>query len=110
MKTSFGTATDAAALVAADEQTNDEIAAQCGVTAPNLERWKRYPEFRRRVQERWDGNVAVPTRRNYSPCSGCAVGSVAALDVSSIHFHACHNEGEPSMISPEIRAQIRRYF
>jgi hypothetical protein len=33
----------------------------------------------------------------YSPCRGCAVGSVAAPDASSIHFHACHNEGEPGL-------------
>jgi transposase len=42
---------------------------------------------------------------------GCAAGSVAAQAVSSIRSHAFHAEGEASlMISPEIRAQIRRYF
>ena len=41
---------------------------------------------------------------------GCAAGSAAAPDASSIRFHVFHDEGEPRMISPETRAQIRRYF
>jgi transposase len=43
------------------------------------------------------------------PHCGRAAGSAAAPDASSTHFHAFHIEGD-LMISPETRAQIRRYF
>jgi hypothetical protein len=41
---------------------------------------------------------------------GRGAGSADAPDSSSIHFHAFHAELSHRMISPEIRAQIRRYF
>ena len=40
----------------------------------------------------------------------CAAGSAVAREAVSIRFHAFHEESEPFMISPEIRARIRRYF
>jgi transposase len=49
--------------------------------------------------------------QNHSPAFGSAAGSAAAPDASSPRFHAFPDEGELSlMISPETRAQIRRYF
>jgi hypothetical protein len=41
----------AAALVAADDLSDDAIADAVGTTKRTLERWKLYPEFRARVQE-----------------------------------------------------------
>lgn len=41
----------AALLVAADELTDEQIAARIGVTKGTLERWKRDPAFRERVRE-----------------------------------------------------------
>jgi hypothetical protein len=42
---------------------------------------------------------------------GCAAGSAGARAVSPTHSPARHEEGETKlMISPEIRAQMRRYF
>lgn len=41
----------AAQLVAADEQTDEQIAAAVGITKRQLERWKRHPAFQARVAE-----------------------------------------------------------
>lgn len=41
----------AAELVAADRETDDQIAARLGITRDCLARWKRHPDFRARVAE-----------------------------------------------------------
>ena len=62
------------------------------------------------VQQRPCG-VGLPRWPETGRAFGCAAGSVAEPAVSSIRFHAFHDEGESIlMISPETRAQIRRYF
>lgn len=42
---------DGARLVAEDRQTDAAIAASLGITKRQLERWKRHPDFQRRVRE-----------------------------------------------------------
>ena len=41
---------EAAALLAADELTDEEIAARAGVTRRQLTNWKRHPDFATRIQ------------------------------------------------------------
>ncbi len=41
---------EAAALLAADELTDEEIAARAGVTRRQLTNWKRHPDFAARIQ------------------------------------------------------------
>lgn len=48
----------AAALVAAGEQNDEQIAADCGVHVVTLWRWRKQPEFAARVQELLDKAAA----------------------------------------------------
>lgn len=45
---------EAALLVAQDALTDEQIAAQAGVTRQALQKWKRHPDFAARVQEHRD--------------------------------------------------------
>jgi transposase len=60
------------------------------------------------------GKKILPLRSlrwNHGRCCGSGAGSADGSDGSSIRFHAFPEEGEfDTMISPETRAQIRRYF
>ena len=42
---------ESARLVADDNRSDDEIAAEVGISRTQLNRWKQNPEFRRRVEE-----------------------------------------------------------
>src|SRR5450756_2592328 len=45
-----GQRVEASVLVAEDRLTNEEIATRVGVSRQSLDKWKRHPEFQRRVE------------------------------------------------------------
>jgi hypothetical protein len=53
----------AAALLAADELTDDEIAAEIECSRSAIARWKRHPEFARRIKEIQDDLGEVERRK-----------------------------------------------
>lgn len=67
-------------------------------------------EKRSRLRSPWHCELGLPDGWKRGPNPGCVAPSVAAQAVSSILCPTFRYEGEvkPPMISPEVRAQIRR--
>jgi hypothetical protein len=132
-----GRTAQAAALVAEDRLPDKAIAAECGVTERQLERWKEHPEFRARVaghvaafreavlsrgiarlenrvaalQDRWDGMKTVIRERAEEMQGECPGGGTGLLvrQVKSIGSGQAAREIEEYAVDTGLLKELREH-